>query len=79
VEFRIQEVLEAKLRTILEESAWIRRVTCWTRSRATGCSNRMFVEALLHPDRVAEEADSIADTLRLEAVEHRQRPRPAGG
>lgn len=72
VEFRIQEVLEAKLQTILEEFGVDKTSDLLDSVEGNRMFDRLFVEALLHPDRVAEEADSIADTLRLEAVEHRQ-------
>jgi superfamily II DNA or RNA helicase len=72
VEFRIQEVLEAKLQTILVEFGVDKTSDLLDSVEGNRMFDRLFVEALLNPDRVAEEADSIADTIRLEAVEHRE-------
>jgi hypothetical protein len=72
VEFRIQEVLEAKLQTILVEFGVDKTSDLLDSVEGNRMFDRLFVEALLNPDRVAEEADTIADTIRLEAVEHRQ-------
>jgi superfamily II DNA or RNA helicase len=72
VEYRIQEVLETKLQTILEEFGVDKTSDLLDSVEGNRMFDRLFVEALLHPDRVVEEADNIADTLRLEAVEHRQ-------
>ncbi len=72
VEFRIQEVLEAKLQTILVEFGVDKTSDLLDSVEGNRMFDHLFVEALLHPDRVAEEVDSIAENLRLEAVEHRQ-------
>lgn len=72
VEFRIQQVLETKLQTILEEFGVDKTSDLLDSVEGNRMFDRLFVEALLHPDRIVEEADSIADTLRLEAGEHRQ-------
>ncbi len=72
VEFRIQEVLESKLQIILEEFGVDKTGDLLDSVEGNRMFDRLFVEALLHPDRVVEEADHIADVLRLEAAEHRQ-------
>lgn len=71
VEFRIQEVLEAKLQTILEEFGVDKTSDLLDSVEGNRMFDRLFIEALLHPDRVNEEADIIADSLRKEADEHR--------
>lgn len=72
VEFRIQQVLEAKLQTILEEFGVDKTSDLLDSVEGNRMFDRLFIEALLHPDRVNEEADIIADSLRKEADEHRQ-------
>jgi hypothetical protein len=71
VEFRIQQVLEAKLQTILEEFGVDKTSDLLDSVEGNRMFDRLFLEALLHPDRVNEEADLIADSLRKEADEFR--------
>ncbi|MBX3742600.1 MAG: DEAD/DEAH box helicase family protein [Akkermansiaceae bacterium] len=70
VEFRIQEVLEAKLQTILEEFGVDKTSDLLDSVEGNRMFDRLFIEALLHPERVNEEADIIADSLRKESDEH---------
>jgi ERCC4-related helicase len=72
VEYRIQEVLESKLQTILVEFGVDKTSDLLDSVEGNRMFDRLFVEALLHPDRIAEEADAIADSMRLGATEHRQ-------
>ncbi len=72
VEYRIQEVLETKLQTILVEFGVDKTSDLLDSVEGNRMFDRLFVEALLHPDRIAQEADTIADSLRLDAAEHRQ-------
>lgn len=71
VEYRIQEVLETKLQVILDEFGVDKTSDLLDSVEGNRMFDRLFVEALLHPDRVDEEANSIANSLRLEASEHR--------
>lgn len=72
VEFRIQEVLEEKLQTILEEFGADKTSDLLDSVEGNRMFDRLFIEALLAPERIEEEAAAIADSLRLEAAEHRQ-------
>lgn len=72
VEYRIQEVLEGKLETILKEFGLDKTSDLLDSVEGNRMFDRLFVEALLHPGLVDEQADQIADTLRREAAEHRE-------
>ena len=72
VEFRIQEVLESKLQTILVEFGVDKTSDLLDSVDGSRMFDRLFVEALLHPDRVPEEAEQLAKCVRKEAEENRQ-------
>jgi superfamily II DNA or RNA helicase len=72
VEYRIQEVLENKLQVILEEFGVDKTTDLLDSVDGNRMFDRLFVEALLHPERIDDEANSITDSLRFEAAEHRQ-------
>lgn len=72
VEFRIQEVLETKLQTILEEFGVDKTSDLLDSVEGNRMFDRLFIEALLHPDRVPEEAEQLAESVRKEAEENRQ-------
>jgi superfamily II DNA or RNA helicase len=71
VEFRIQEVLEKKLQTILEEFGVDKTSDLLDSVEGNQMFDRLFVEALLHPEKVDADASQIADAIRLEATQHR--------
>ena len=72
VEYRIQEVLESKLRVILEEFGVDKTTDLLDSVEGNRMFDRLFVEALLHPERMAEEADRLTGMVREEAVENRR-------
>jgi superfamily II DNA or RNA helicase len=71
VEYRIQEVLETKLRVILEEFGVDKTTDLLDSVEGNRMFDRLFVEALLHPDRVGEEAERLTQLVREEATENR--------
>lgn len=72
VEYRIQEVLETKLQTILDEFGVDKTTDLLDSVEGNRMFDRLFIEALLHPDRVNEEADQIAESLRHDVGEDRR-------
>lgn len=72
VEYRIQEVIEEKLRRILEEFGIDKTTDLLDSVDGSRMFDRLFVEAILHPDRVEQEAERIAGLVRMEAEENRQ-------
>jgi hypothetical protein len=71
VEYRIQEVIETKLRTILEEFGVDKTSDLLDSVEGNRMFDRLFVEALMHPDQVDAEAARIAENLRHDAGEDR--------
>ena len=67
VEYRIQEVLETKLQTILEEFGVDKTTDLLDSVEGNRMFDRLFIEALLRPERTDEEASQIAETLRHDA------------
>ena len=72
VEYRIQEVLEAKLRVILEEFGVDKTTDLLDSVEGSRMFDRLFVEALIHPDRVDAAAERLADLVREEAMDNRR-------
>jgi superfamily II DNA or RNA helicase len=72
VEYRIQEVLEAKLQTILEEFGVDKTGDLLDSIEGARMFDRLFIEALLHPDRLAEEVGTFTDAVRHEAEDNRR-------
>ncbi len=70
VEFRIQEVLETKLQTILEEFGVDKTSDLLDSVEGNRMFDRLFIEALLHPDRMPEEVEQLAQNVRREAEEN---------
>jgi hypothetical protein len=71
VEYRIQEVLETKLRVILEEFGVDKTTDLLDSVEGSRMFDRLFVEALLHPERASDEAERLAELVREEATENR--------
>lgn len=72
VEYRIQEVIESKLQTILEEFGVDKTSDLLDSVEGNRMFDRLFVEALLHPERVVEEVDRLTATVREEVQEDRR-------
>lgn len=69
VEYRIQEVLETKLQTILEEFGVDKTSDLLDSVEGNRMFDRLFIDALLHPDRVSEEVEQLAENVREEATQ----------
>lgn len=72
VEYRIQEVIETKLRTILEEFGVDKTSDLLDSVEGNRMFDRLFVEALLHPERIDDEATQLAEGLRRDVSEDRR-------
>ncbi len=72
VEYRIQEVIETKLQTIFEEFGVDKTSDLLDSVEGNRMFDRLFVEALLNPDGVSDEAEQLTEHLRHDAQEERQ-------
>ena len=71
VEFRIQEVIQTKLQTILEEFGVDKTSDLLDSVEGARMFDRLFIDALLRPEKLAEEASAFADEVRQEAQANR--------
>ena len=67
VEFRVREVLEAKLAIILEEFGVDKTCDVLDSAEAGSVFDSLYVEALLHPERLDEEVGKAVEHVREEA------------
>lgn len=71
VEFRVREVLEAKLAVILEEFGVDKTSDVLDSAEAGAIFDQLFVDALLDPNSVNERVDQTADAFRKRAIQER--------
>jgi superfamily II DNA or RNA helicase len=67
VEFRVRDVLENKLAVILEEFGVDKTSDVLDSAEAAQMFDNLYVEALLHPDRVTRTVDQVAETIKARA------------
>ena len=64
VEFRVREVLEQKLSVILEEFGVDKTSDVLDSAEAANMFDTLYVEALLHPDRIPQTVEQVAETIK---------------
>lgn len=69
VEFRVREVLEQKLSVILEEFGVDKTSDVLDSVEATHMFDTIFVEALLHPDRIPQTVNQVTEVIKARAGE----------
>jgi superfamily II DNA or RNA helicase len=69
VEFRVREVLEQKLSVILEEFGVDKTGDVLDSAEAAHMFDSLYVEALLHPDRIPQTVDQVTETIKARAGE----------
>ena len=69
VEFRVRDVLENKLAVILEEFGVDKTSDVLDSAEAAHMFDNLYVEALLHPDRIAQSVEQVAETIKARAGE----------
>jgi superfamily II DNA or RNA helicase len=69
VEFRVRDVLEAKLAVILEEFGVDKTSDVLDSAEAASMFDGLYVDALLHPDRVEQSVEQVAETIKARAAE----------
>jgi superfamily II DNA or RNA helicase len=69
IEFRVREVLEQKLSVILEEFGTDKTSDVLDSAEASHIFDSLYVEALLHPDRIPQAVQEVTETIRLRADE----------
>ena len=69
VEFRVREVLEQKLSIILEEFGVDKTSDVLDSVEAARMFDTLYVEALLHPDRISQTVDQVTETIKARAGE----------
>jgi len=67
VEFRVREVLEQKLSVILEEFGVDKTSDVLDSAEAAHMFDALYVEALLHPDRIPQTVEQVAETIKARA------------
>lgn len=67
VEFRVREVLEEKLAVILADMGVDKTSDVLDSAEAGKLFDRLYLEALLHPDRVPETVGRVTDEIRQQA------------
>ena len=67
VEFRVREVLEQKLSVILEEFGVDKTSDVLDSGEAAHMFDTLYVEALLHPDRIPQTVEQVAETIKARA------------
>jgi superfamily II DNA or RNA helicase len=67
VEFRVREVLEQKLSVILEEFGVDKTSDVLDSAEAAHMFDNLYVEALLHPDRIPQSVEQVAETIKHRA------------
>jgi hypothetical protein len=69
VEFRVRDVLEIKLAVILEEFGVDKTSDVLDSAEAAHMFDNLYVDALLHPDRIAQSVEQVAETIKARAGE----------
>jgi len=69
VEFRVRDVLETKLAVILEEFGVDKTSDVLDSAEAAHMFDNLYVEALLHPDRIPQTVEQVAETFKSRAGE----------
>lgn len=69
VEFRVREVLEQKLSVILEEFGVDKTSDVLDSAEAANMFDSLYVDALLHPDRISQSVDQVTETIKARAGE----------
>src|SRR5208283_3013341 len=69
VEFRVRDVLEAKLAVILDEFGVDKTGDVLDSAEAAHLFDNLYVEALLHPDRIPQSVEQVAETIKARAGE----------
>ena len=67
VELRVQEVLEQKLATILDEFGVDKTQDVLDSSESGAVFERLYAQAILHPDAIAENIDRLIEEVREQA------------
>jgi len=75
VEYRVREVLEAKLAVILEEFGVDKTGDVLDSTEAGIMFDSLYVEALLHPDHVQEAIGRVSEAIRSQANQAKQKNR----
>jgi hypothetical protein len=71
VEYRIQEVLQAKLKVIFEEFGVDKTTDVLDSAEGARMFDRLFIEALLHPENIPAEVESVTAQIKTESASHR--------
>jgi superfamily II DNA or RNA helicase len=71
VEYRIQEVIQSKLKTIFEEFGVDKTTDLLDSIEGARMFDRLFIEALMHPERLNEDVAQFAESFRHESVVNR--------
>src|SRR5947208_14580494 len=69
VEFRVRDVLEAKLAVILDEFGVDKTSDVLDSTEAVDLFDHLYVHALLHPDRIPESVEQVAAAIKARAGE----------
>lgn len=69
VEFRVRDVLEDKLAVILNEFGVDKTSDVLDSAEAAHLFDNLYVEALLHPDRITQSVEQVAETIKSRAGE----------
>ncbi len=69
VEFRVREVLEEKLSVILEEFGVDKTSDVLDSVEAAHMFDNLYVEALLHPDRILQTVEQVTETIKARVGE----------
>jgi len=69
VEFRVRDVLESKLAIILEEFGVDKTSDVLDSAEAANLFDNLYVEALLHPDRIPQSVEQVTETIKARAGE----------
>lgn len=75
VEFRVREVLEEKLAVILEEFGVDKTGDVLDSAEAGHLFDSLYVEALLHPESIEQSVNRVAEAVRSEATQARDKNR----
>ena len=67
VEFRVRDVLEEKLAVILEEFGVDKTSDVLDSAEAAHLFDNLYVDALLHPDRIPQTIEQVTETIKARA------------
>ncbi len=67
VEFRVRDVLEEKLAVILEEFGVDKTSDVLDSAEAAHLFDNLYVDALLHPDRISQTVEQVTETIKARA------------